>query len=163
MNLLEGVRIVEMADDIAGPYCGKLFADFGAEVIKVESSAGDQCRRRGTGRHCGDDGALFTFLNAGKRSTLGLYGDSRVEELIASADILIDSSGPVPDRPRRLTPSLATFGDCSDVTVRPDRSVSRQTRDRVHAAGRERNHGSAGAARPTPIASRRSRLRMGPR
>ena len=94
MNILQGVRIVELADDIAGPYCGKLFADFGAEVIKVESSAGDQCRRRGTGRQCAEDGALFTFLNAGKRSTLGLYGDPRVEELIASADILIDSSGP---------------------------------------------------------------------
>ena len=94
VNILQGVRIVELADDIAGPYCGKLFADFGADVIKVESSAGDQCRRRGTGRQCAEDGALFTFLNAGKRSTLGLYGDPPVEELIASADILIDVLAP---------------------------------------------------------------------
>ena len=80
MNLLQGVRIVEIADDIAGPYCGKLFADVGAEVIKVESSAGDRLRRRGTGRQCDEDGALFTFLNAGKRSTLGIYGDPHVED-----------------------------------------------------------------------------------
>ena len=47
VNILQGVRIVELADDIAGPYCGKLFADFGAEVIKVESSAGDQLSSQG--------------------------------------------------------------------------------------------------------------------
>ena len=68
VNILQGVRIVEIADEIAGPYCGKLFADVGAEVIKVESPDGDRLRRRGTGRRADDDGALFTFLNAGKRS-----------------------------------------------------------------------------------------------
>ena len=45
MNILQGVRIVEIADEIAGPYCGKLFADVGAEVIKVESPDGDRLRR----------------------------------------------------------------------------------------------------------------------
>ncbi|WP_319456762.1 MULTISPECIES: CoA transferase [unclassified Mycobacterium] len=85
------MRIVEVADEIAGPYCGKLFADVGAEVIKVESPDGDRLRRRGTGRRAGDDGALFTYLNAGKRSAVGHYGDPHVDDLISSADILIDS------------------------------------------------------------------------
>ena len=49
MNILQGVRIIEIADEIAGPYCGKLFADVGAEVIKVESPNGDRLRRRGYG------------------------------------------------------------------------------------------------------------------
>ena len=53
MNILQGVRIVEIADEIAGPYFGKLFADVGAEVIKVESPDGDRLRRRGTGRRAG--------------------------------------------------------------------------------------------------------------
>ncbi|OJZ75261.1 CoA transferase [Mycobacterium paraffinicum] len=91
MNILEGVRIIEIADEIAGPYCGKLFADVGAEVIKVESPDGDRFRRRGSRRRAGNDGALFTYLNAGKRSVLGDYGDPHLKDLIASADILIDS------------------------------------------------------------------------
>ncbi|MGD1283884.1 CaiB/BaiF CoA transferase family protein [Mycobacterium seoulense] len=91
MNILQGVRIVEIADEIAGPYCGKLFADVGAEVIKVESPQGDRLRRRGTGRRAGDDGALFTFLNAGKRSAVGVYGEPHIDDLIAGADIVIDA------------------------------------------------------------------------
>ena len=91
MNLLEGVRVVEIADEIAGPYCGKLFADVGAEVIKIESPHGDRLRRRGTKRRGDDDGALFTFLNAGKRSAVGIYGDPHIDRLIARADIVIDT------------------------------------------------------------------------
>ena len=91
MNILQGVRIVEIADEIAGPYFGKLFADVGAEVIKVESPDGDRLRRRGTGRRADDDGALFTFLNAGKRSAVGVYGEPHVDDLIAGADIVIDA------------------------------------------------------------------------
>ncbi len=91
MNILQGVRIIELADEIAGPYCGKMFVDVGAEVIKVETPQGDRFRRRGTGRQADDDGALFTFLNAGKRSVIGAYGEPHVDDLIAGADILIDA------------------------------------------------------------------------
>ena len=91
MNILQGLRIIEIADEISGPYCGKLFADVGAEVIKVESPDGDRLRRRGTGRRPDGDGALFTFLNAGKRSLVGVYGEPHVDDLIATADIVIDA------------------------------------------------------------------------
>lgn len=91
MDILRGLRVVEIADEIAGPYCGKMFADVGAEVIKVESSQGDRFRRRGTGRRDHDDGALFTFLNAGKRSVVGVYGEPHVDRLIVGADIVIDT------------------------------------------------------------------------
>ena len=37
---LAGIRVVEFSDQIAGPYCAKLFVDAGAEVVKVESRAG---------------------------------------------------------------------------------------------------------------------------
>ena len=46
---LEGIRVIETATGIAGPYCGKLLADYGAEVIKVEQpSVGDPSRSQGT-------------------------------------------------------------------------------------------------------------------
>ena len=67
MNALRGVRVVEWATEISGPYCTKLFADLGAEVIKIETPDGDPFRRRTFGDR-GDGDALFKFLNAGKRS-----------------------------------------------------------------------------------------------
>jgi crotonobetainyl-CoA:carnitine CoA-transferase CaiB-like acyl-CoA transferase len=92
VNLLRGIRVVEWATEIAGPYCTKLFADLGAEVIKIEAPEGDPFRRRTFG-HQTDAGALFNFLNAGKRSVVdGSLLDP--ETLIASADVFVDSLGP---------------------------------------------------------------------
>lgn len=92
MNALRGVRVVEWATEISGPYCTKLFADLGAEVIKIEDPDGDPFRRRTFGdRH--DAGALFKFLNAGKRSVVGT-SLAELEPLIVSADVFVDSLGP---------------------------------------------------------------------
>ena len=44
---LDGLRVVEIADEISGPYCGKLFADLGAEVTKIEAPEGDSLRQWG--------------------------------------------------------------------------------------------------------------------
>ena len=44
---LAGLRVVELAEGIAGPYAGKLLADYGADVIKVEPAGGDRSRRLG--------------------------------------------------------------------------------------------------------------------
>ncbi|SPM31816.1 CaiB/BaiF CoA transferase family protein [Mycobacterium terramassiliense] len=92
MNALRGVRVVEWATEIAGPYCTKLFADLGAEVIKIEAPDGDPFRRRASGDR-NDGGALFKFLNAGKRSVVGTSLPD-LEPLIASADVFVDSLGP---------------------------------------------------------------------
>ena len=92
MNALHGVRVVEWATEIAGPYCTKLFADLGAEVIKIEVPDGDPFRRRTFGDRS-DDGALFKFLNAGKRSVVGT-SLTALEPLIVSADVFVDSLGP---------------------------------------------------------------------
>src|ERR1700733_7936709 len=62
--------VVELATGLAAAYRGKLLADGGADVIKVESPAGDPlraCRPAGTNPD-GADGALFTFLAGAKRS-----------------------------------------------------------------------------------------------
>lgn len=92
MDILRGVRVVEWADEIAGPYCTKLFADLGAEVIKIEPPDGDPFRSRAVGD--GSDGALFKFLNAGKRSVISTKSQPDVDLLITSADVFVDSLGP---------------------------------------------------------------------
>ena len=60
-TVLEGVRVLDRSTGIAGPYCTKLLADAGADVVKVERDTGDPLRAHGTG-------SLFEFLNASKRS-----------------------------------------------------------------------------------------------
>ncbi|ORW41711.1 cag pathogenicity island protein [Mycobacterium paraense] len=92
MSALRGVRVVEWATEIAGPYCTKVFADLGAEVIKIEPPEGDPFRRRAFGDR-GDADALFKFLNAGKRSVVGTSLPD-LEPLIVSADVFVDSLGP---------------------------------------------------------------------
>ena len=93
MDILNGLRVVEYATEISGPYCGKVFADVGADVVKVESVEGDVFRRRGTGRREGEDGALFRFLNAGKRSVVLNPTDPAFHKLLGTSDLLVESFG----------------------------------------------------------------------
>jgi crotonobetainyl-CoA:carnitine CoA-transferase CaiB-like acyl-CoA transferase len=84
---LSDLRVVEISDRIAGAYCGKLFVDAGAEVVKVEPAAGDPLRRftaTGATPAEGSDSPLFSYLSAGKRSVTMLS-----EDLLAAADIVI--------------------------------------------------------------------------
>ena len=64
MSALNGVRIVELAESVAGEYCGKLLADFGAEVIKVEMPGSGSPTRAMT------PGSVFAYLNTNKRSVV---------------------------------------------------------------------------------------------
>ena len=77
MHGLRDIRVVDLSSQLAGPYCTKLFADARADVIKVELAEGDPLRRwSASGSDLGGrDGALFSFLNAAKRSVLGKPGD----------------------------------------------------------------------------------------
>lgn len=68
-----GVRILEISAGISGSYCGRMLADAGADVVKVEPESGDPLRRWvRTGVPLGptEDGALFRFLSGGKRSVV---------------------------------------------------------------------------------------------
>jgi crotonobetainyl-CoA:carnitine CoA-transferase CaiB-like acyl-CoA transferase len=85
---LSGLRVVEIGQLPAAAYCARLFADFGAEVIKLEPPGGDPGRRAapqipGTG-----DSATFAFLNVGKYSTT-----RDAAGLLAGADVAILSAG----------------------------------------------------------------------
>ena len=50
--IMEGIRVVEFANFIAAPSCGKNLADWGAEVIKVEPVSGDRSEERRVGKEC---------------------------------------------------------------------------------------------------------------
>ncbi|OBF06310.1 CaiB/BaiF CoA-transferase family protein [Mycobacterium sp. 852002-10029_SCH5224772] len=94
MSALTAFRVVELAGSVAGEYCGKLLADFGAEVIKIEAAGrGSPTRAMAPRLADGCEGsALFAYLNTNKRSVvLDAASDCDVlDKLIAGADAVID-------------------------------------------------------------------------
>lgn len=109
MQPLEGIRVVELAQGIAGPYAGKLLAGYGADVIKVEPPQGDRARYLGpwNGVENVETGAVHLHLNTNKRSVIGASTDEHVMKLIAGADIVIQSEPtPDPSELRKKYPSL---------------------------------------------------------
>ena len=98
---LAGVIVVEIGEQVAAPYCGKLLSDYGATVIKIEPPSGDPARLAGPFGAAGPDretSALYLYLNTGKQSvTLDLdqaAGQRLARELIARADILVENAAP---------------------------------------------------------------------
>ncbi|WP_261574086.1 CaiB/BaiF CoA transferase family protein, partial [Frankia gtarii] len=100
---LAGIRVLEVATGISGPYCGKLLADAGADVVKVEPAAGDPLRSwSASGAPTSGRGALFRFLNTSKRSVVGDLDTPAVDELAAAADLIIVDGGVEAGRIREL-------------------------------------------------------------
>jgi crotonobetainyl-CoA:carnitine CoA-transferase CaiB-like acyl-CoA transferase len=100
-GLLEGIRVLDLGDWVAGSYCGRLLADYGADVIKVEQPGGSTTRREGP--YAGDDpnidkSALFLHLNANKRGiTLDFMTESGAaiaRDLASRCDIVIEDYAP---------------------------------------------------------------------
>jgi crotonobetainyl-CoA:carnitine CoA-transferase CaiB-like acyl-CoA transferase len=98
---LEGIRVLELARDVAGPFAGKLLADYGADVLKVEPPTGDPARLAGP--FPGDQphpekSGLFLHLNTNKRSiTLDAStaeGGDLVRRLAAGVDIVVEDFAP---------------------------------------------------------------------
>ena len=92
---LHGLRVVEAARVLAGPFCGQLLADLGAEVIKVERpGSGDDTRGWGPPFH-GDLSAYFLSCNRNKKSvTLDVQnaeGNDVLHRLLAVSDVLIEN------------------------------------------------------------------------
>ncbi|MEO1138495.1 MAG: CaiB/BaiF CoA-transferase family protein [Pseudomonadota bacterium] len=95
---LAGLKVVELARILAGPWAGQTLADLGAEVIKVESPAGDDTRRWGPPfiERDGDrSAAYYHSCNRGKKSVRVDFrtdeGQSQVRDLVRDADILIEN------------------------------------------------------------------------
>lgn len=98
LKVLEGVRVLELGQVLAGPFAGSIFAGLGAEVIKVERvEGGDDARRMGAAFH-GGDSLIFQVFNAGKQSVaIDLKtedGRAALEQLMAGADILVHNLRP---------------------------------------------------------------------
>ena len=98
MTPLAGLKVVELARILAGPWAGQILADLGAEVIKVEAPEGDDTRRWGPPfltREGETTAAYFHAANRGKRSVICDFrtpeGQEFVRELVAEADILIEN------------------------------------------------------------------------
>ena len=129
MRALRGLRVVDFSTEIAGPYCTKLFADAGADVVKVEAPDGDPLRRwSATDAPLGDeDGALFRYLHHSKRAIVGAPDDRHVTTLVAGADLVVESFAPgvieVLDLPQRFPAltllSISPFGRAGPYSGRP--------------------------------------------
>ncbi|GKY88082.1 CaiB/BaiF CoA transferase family protein [Sinisalibacter aestuarii] len=98
MKPLEGLKVVELARILAGPWAGQALADLGAEVVKVESPEGDDTRRWGPPwieREGDRTAAYFYAANRGKSAVVADFstpeGQEKVRALVADADILIEN------------------------------------------------------------------------
>lgn len=95
---LDGLKVVELARVLAGPWAGQTLADLGCEVTKVESPLGDDTRQWGPPFVTRDDdvsAAYFHSTNRGKKSVTADFrtseGIAKVKALLADADILIEN------------------------------------------------------------------------
>ena len=127
---LEGVRVLDLAEDIAGSFCARLLADYGAEVIKLEPSGGSALRRMGP--FYKDDphpekSLFFLILNLNKLGatqnieTAG--GKKLFRQLVRDADVVVESFKPgymaslglgygnlERENPRLIMTSITPFG-----------------------------------------------------
>ena len=127
---LSGLRVLELGTFVSAPYCGKLFAGYGAEVIKIEPPSGDISRAHGPfkdGVPNPETSALFLYLNTGKKSVeLDLRtpdGRAAVLKLAETCDVVIDNFRPdemaalglahgdfIRAHPRLVQVSITAFG-----------------------------------------------------
>jgi CoA:oxalate CoA-transferase len=105
--------VLEVAQEGAGPFCGKLLAEFGAAVVKVEPLSGDAARRCGPfadDRPDAEGSLFFLYLNTGKRSvTLERHcraGRRILDALLRYADVLITDEAVLPVPPPSRYPQL---------------------------------------------------------
>ena len=112
-EILSGLRVLEWSEGVAGPYCTKLLADLGAEVIKIESpQGGDPARERGTFSNetdHPDEGGLFLLMNTNKKG-ITLDPSNPVDRdlffgLIKKMDCLIEDRPPGEMQKMGLGPS----------------------------------------------------------
>ncbi|WP_219416506.1 CaiB/BaiF CoA transferase family protein [Pseudonocardia nigra] len=132
-SALEGIRVVELTHAIAGPHCGQILADHGADVIKVEPPSGE--RTRGALPVVDGESLYFACHNRGKRSiVLDLKspdGTAHLHELVRRADVLLTNySADVPqrlgwgyERVREMNPGIVMVHITGFGSTGPDRGL----------------------------------------
>jgi benzylsuccinate CoA-transferase BbsE subunit len=113
---LDGIRVIDLSQGIAGPYATKLLADLGAEVVKIEPPSGDYTRRLGPFPGDVSDpekSGLFIHLNGNKKSVVLDINDEAgrvaLAKLIRSADVFVES-----EMPGRLADLELSYDDLKD-------------------------------------------------
>jgi CoA:oxalate CoA-transferase len=119
---LTGIRVLELAQGVSGPFCGKLLAEVGAQVVKVEPPTGDITRQQAPFAHDHPDpegSLLYLYLNTAKRSItlhLGCRAGRRIfEALSRHADVVIGdhaspASATIPPERHLIYTSIRPFG-----------------------------------------------------
>jgi len=152
MGPLSGIRVLDISQVMAGPYCCMLLGDMGADVIKIEPrGAGDSTRRSMGFRLKGEDSPGFLALNRNKRSiALDLKSEEDREVLYAlvrSADVLVENGRPgVAARlkmdyetlkkinPKLVYASISGFGQTGPWSQRPGFDLMAQAMSGVMSA-----------------------------
>jgi formyl-CoA transferase len=135
-NILQGIRVLELGQVLAGPFAGAILADLGADVVKLERvDGGDDARRMGSAFRNGD--ALnFHIFNRGKKSVAidlkSADGRAAFDRLVAESDILVHNLRPgvtqalgidadtVCDRhPRLIYCEISAFGHVGPMRMQP--------------------------------------------
>ena len=140
---LDGIRVLELAQVVAGPFCGALMAEFGAEVIKTEMPGrGDDLRRLGPT----EDGCTYWFAvdNRNKLMTLDLHvprGQEIVRRLVAQCDVVLENFRPG---------VLERWGSAGTPSMRSIRGWSWRGSPRLARPGpRTRDRATRRSARPS--------------
>ena len=96
-HALNGIRVLDVTQVMAGPYCAMLLCDLGADVIKVEAPPGGDATRRMAGAR-GTDSPAFNAVNRGKRGIVVDFkadgGREIILRLVAGADVLVENARP---------------------------------------------------------------------
>ena len=138
---LQGLRVVEFGQYIAAPAAAQMLGDLGADVIKVESTAGDAARHVGWA----DDayGPMFSAYNRGKRSVVldlrSEVGRQQAQALACSADVVLQNARPgtmerqglgaarlMEMAPRLVYGQVSGFGQRGPASVRPGFDIAAQ-------------------------------------
>ena len=148
--LLEGVRVVELAEEVAGPFAAKLLADAGAETVKVEAPVGDMARRMAPFAEPSphrETSTTWLAYNTSKHSVVldleTLAGRRVLQELVAAADVFVTDRTPAqlsglnlnPEELRERYPQLIVaavtpFGLIGSAAEWPSTALTR-----AHASG----------------------------
>lgn len=140
---LQGLKVVDLTQHLAGPFCTMLLADMGAEVIKIEPPWGDATRSSPQYPEVQGQNTYFMFVNRNKKSlVLNLKSEKGVEvlkRLVKESDILVENFRPgVMDRlgigyevlievnPRLVYASISGFGQVGPYTKRPSFDIVAQ-------------------------------------
>ena len=163
--LLDGVRVIELAEDIAGPFAAKLLADAGAETIKIEPTGGDRARRTAPFAEPAphrETSITWLAYNTSKRSVVldleSAAGRRLLLELISNADVFVTDRTPeqlgglglspheLHDRlPQLIIAVVTPFGLVGSASEWPSTALTRAHAS-GSAAGVRRNLGASAAA-----------------